>query len=101
MSDDLQKRFADEIERQMEARWHDSSLGAWMADHHDEVAALLRTGAMNWASAAAAFGWKGLRAAGGKIPDAKAAEETWKRVNALRQNRAVALKGKPQSRPKT
>ncbi|MDB5413075.1 MAG: hypothetical protein JWR10_1410 [Rubritepida sp.] len=88
MRDDLQKRFAEEIERQMEARRHDSSLGAWMADHHDQVEALLRKGTMNWNSAAAAFGLKGLRVAGGQIPDASAAEETWKRTNALRRERA-------------
>lgn len=83
--DELQERFRRGLEEEMERRWGESSLAAWMEAHHREAAQLLGDRRLDWDHAAALFTGQGLQDGLGQPPTAETARETWRRVEERRR----------------
>jgi hypothetical protein len=84
--DPLQERFRAAIAE----TWRISPLGRRLAEHHAEVARLLR-GRRDppWDRLAADFAAAGLTDGRGRLPDAETARITWEAVCAARLRRTV------------
>ena len=80
----MQERFRAAIEE----IWRTAPLGVWMAEHHAEVARLLRGHRKPpWDRLAADFAAAGLRDGRDRLPNAETARITWEAVCAARKPR--------------
>ena len=72
----------------LEETWRISPLGQWMAEHHAEVARLLRGDRdPPWDRIAANFAAAGLRGGRDRLPNAETVRITWEAVCAARKPR--------------
>ena len=73
--------FPEKSGRDPDVEWLLSPLGKWMIQHEAELAAVIESAEFaDWEDLATSFAAAGLLDVHGWLPDAAAAEETWRRV---------------------